>query len=217
MTHWDVYHPQFATTSLCFCCLLFWCSVVKITPNAGDFASCLKKFKCAFNILVGLLWLAARGSPHRPCRARLGRRHAVSLLDRWTWTGRLTTPLPQNSSTCSSPRWAMWVTTAPAFEPVLPRLPGLPDLLTACRPFPPQVVAHCPDGLPQTIVTPLLIPGFVDMMSKEATEEEYKLWQFLGDAWNIPRLESVVLTLSHTSGSTQQRFNVYAVHIQLIF
>lgn len=80
----------------------------------------------------------------------------------------------------------------------------------------PQVVAHSPDGLPQTVVTPLLMPEFVDMMSKEATEEEYKLWQFLGDAWNIPRLESVVLTLSHTSARIQQGLNVYAVHVQLL-
>lgn len=81
MTRWDIDHPQFAKTSLCFWCLLFWCSVAKITPNAGDFASCLKKFKCAFNILVRLLWLAARG-PTPPA----------------------TPSAPQSPSRCVSPR-----------------------------------------------------------------------------------------------------------------
>lgn len=56
-----------------------------------------------------------------------------------------------------------------------------------------QVVAYSPDGLPQTIVTPLLVPQFVDMMNKEASEEEFKLLQLLGDAWNVPRSESLLL------------------------
>lgn len=109
------------------------------------------------------------------------------------------------------------MTTAPAFDPVLPGHPGSPRSPDGLPALSPQVVAHSPDGVPQTVVTPLLMPEFVHMMSKEATEEEYKLWQFLGDAWNIPRLESLVLTLAHTSGRIQQGFNVYAVHVQLLF
>lgn len=73
-----------------------------------------------------------------------------------------------------------------------------PGLLTAS---PSQVVSHSPNGLPQTVVTPLLVPQFVDMMNKEATEEEFKLWQFLGDAWNVPRSESGT---------------VYTVHVQIL-
>lgn len=59
------------------------------------------------------------------------------------------------------------------------------------RTLPLQVVSHSPMGLPQTVVTPLLSPQFVHLMSREATEEENKLWQSLGDAWNIPRLDNV--------------------------
>lgn len=59
------------------------------------------------------------------------------------------------------------------------------------RTFPLQVVSRSPMGLPQTVVTPLLTAEFVQLMSREATEEENKLWQSLGDAWNIPRLDNV--------------------------
>lgn len=59
------------------------------------------------------------------------------------------------------------------------------------RTLPLQVVSHSPMGLPQTVVTPLLTPQFVRLMSMEATEQENKLWESLGDAWNIPRLDNV--------------------------
>lgn len=101
--------------------------LAKITPNAADFASCLKKFKCAFNILAEV-------------------------------DGQIDNP-----------------TSTEFIHMLFPTL-GF-------------VVAHSPDGLPQTVVTPLLLPEFVHTMSKEVTEEEYKLWQFLGDAWNIPSNE----------------------------
>lgn len=74
----------------------------------------------------------------------------------------------------------------------------------------PQVVAHSPDGLPQTIVTPLLVPQFIDMMNKEASEEEFKLWQFLGDAWNVPRSES--LLLAHCLLCTPFTFSHIIIH-----
>ncbi|XP_041636934.1 epidermal growth factor receptor kinase substrate 8-like protein 3 [Cheilinus undulatus] len=48
------------------------------------------------------------------------------------------------------------------------------------------VVTHCPEDLPQTIVAPLLTPVCIRLMSEEASEEEDRLWQSLGDAWNIP-------------------------------
>lgn len=53
--------------------------------------------------------------------------------------------------------------------------------------FPHQVVSHCPEDLPMTIVAPLLIPQAIRLMSEEASAEEDQLWQSLGDAWNIPR------------------------------
>lgn len=132
-TRLDIDPPQFAEISLCCCCFFMLsgedhaqCCWLCVVPqeiqmrlqHSGTFA------------LIGCSWV-----PHRPRRAHLSHRHALSLLDRWRWTDRLTVPLPRNSSTCSSPHWAMWVTTAPAFDPVLPGLPGLPGLLTACRPY----------------------------------------------------------------------------------
>lgn len=53
-----------------------------------------------------------------------------------------------------------------------------------------QVVSHCPEGLPPTIVAPLLTPQCVRLMSDEASAEEDQLWQSLGDAWNIPRWDT---------------------------
>lgn len=53
-----------------------------------------------------------------------------------------------------------------------------------------QVAPHCPVGLPMTIVAPLLTPECVQLLSEEATPEEAKLWQSLGDSWNVPRWES---------------------------
>ncbi|KAM4588709.1 epidermal growth factor receptor kinase substrate 8-like protein 3 [Odontesthes bonariensis] len=48
------------------------------------------------------------------------------------------------------------------------------------------VVSHCPEGMPPTIVAPLLSPQCVRFLSEEASAEEDQLWQTLGDAWNIP-------------------------------
>ncbi|XP_010879825.1 epidermal growth factor receptor kinase substrate 8-like protein 3 isoform X2 [Esox lucius] len=48
------------------------------------------------------------------------------------------------------------------------------------------VVSHCPEDLPPTIVAPLLEPECIRLLSEEASPEEDKLWQSLGDAWNIP-------------------------------
>ncbi|XP_028261047.1 epidermal growth factor receptor kinase substrate 8-like protein 3 isoform X2 [Parambassis ranga] len=48
------------------------------------------------------------------------------------------------------------------------------------------VVSHCHEGLPQTIVAPLMTPECIRLLSEEATPEEDQLWQSLGDAWNIP-------------------------------
>lgn len=56
-------------------------------------------------------------------------------------------------------------------------------------PTPPgsQVAPHSPVGLPMTIVVPLLTPGSVQLLREEVTPEEERLWQSLGDAWNVPR------------------------------
>ncbi|XP_044077080.1 epidermal growth factor receptor kinase substrate 8-like protein 3 isoform X2 [Siniperca chuatsi] len=48
------------------------------------------------------------------------------------------------------------------------------------------VVSHCPEDLPPTIVAPLLTPQCIRLMSEEASADNDKLWQSLGDAWNIP-------------------------------
>ncbi|XP_072238307.1 epidermal growth factor receptor kinase substrate 8-like protein 3 [Leuresthes tenuis] len=48
------------------------------------------------------------------------------------------------------------------------------------------VVSHCPEGMPPTIVAPLLSPQCIRFLSEEASAEEDELWQSLGDAWNIP-------------------------------
>lgn len=50
-----------------------------------------------------------------------------------------------------------------------------------------QVAPHSPVGLPMTIVVPLLTPGSVQLLREEVTPEEERLWQSLGDAWNVPR------------------------------
>lgn len=53
----------------------------------------------------------------------------------------------------------------------------------------PQVVSHCSEALPPSIVAPLLSPECIRLLSEEASTEEDQLWQTLGDAWNIPRYE----------------------------
>uniref|UniRef100_A0A3P9BWV6 EPS8 signaling adaptor L3a n=1 Tax=Maylandia zebra TaxID=106582 RepID=A0A3P9BWV6_9CICH len=49
-----------------------------------------------------------------------------------------------------------------------------------------NVVSHCPEVLPPSIIAPLLTPQCIRLMSEEASTEEDELWQSLGDAWNIP-------------------------------
>uniref|UniRef100_H3DAX3 EPS8 signaling adaptor L3a n=1 Tax=Tetraodon nigroviridis TaxID=99883 RepID=H3DAX3_TETNG len=51
------------------------------------------------------------------------------------------------------------------------------------------VAPHSPVGLPMTIVVPLLTPACVQLLSLEVTQEEDRLWQSLGDAWNVPSNE----------------------------
>ncbi|KAM3620743.1 uncharacterized protein V6R79_001370 [Siganus canaliculatus] len=48
------------------------------------------------------------------------------------------------------------------------------------------VLMHCPEGLPQTIVMPLLTADCVHMMSEQVTPGEDEIWASMGDAWNIP-------------------------------
>lgn len=50
-----------------------------------------------------------------------------------------------------------------------------------------QIVTHCSEDVPPSIVAPLLTPQCICLMSEEASAEEDQLWQSLGDAWNIPR------------------------------
>lgn len=63
--------------------------------------------------------------------------------------------------------------------------------MTPRPPHPPhprsQVAPHSPVGLPMTIVVPLLTPGSVQLLREEVTPEEERLWQSLGDNWNVPR------------------------------
>ncbi|XP_045884738.1 epidermal growth factor receptor kinase substrate 8-like protein 3 [Micropterus dolomieu] len=93
-------------------------------PPAAEFAACLHKIKCGFNLLGEL-----NGNIHNP----------------------------------SAPEFVHSLFTTLAF-----------------------VVSHCPEDLPQTIVAPLLTPQCIRLMSDEASTDEDRLWQSLGDPWNIP-------------------------------
>ncbi|XP_070704381.1 epidermal growth factor receptor kinase substrate 8-like protein 3 [Pempheris klunzingeri] len=64
--------------------------------------------------------------------------------------------------------------------------PSAPELVHSLFTTLAFVVSHCPEGLPSTIVAPLLTPECIRLMSEEASEEEDQLWQSLGDAWNVP-------------------------------
>ncbi|GLD64446.1 epidermal growth factor receptor kinase substrate 8-like protein 3 isoform X1 [Lates japonicus] len=64
--------------------------------------------------------------------------------------------------------------------------PSAPELVHSLFSTLAFVVSHCPDGMPPTIVAPLLMPQCIRLMSEEASPEEDQLWQSLGDAWNIP-------------------------------
>ncbi|XP_072308345.1 epidermal growth factor receptor kinase substrate 8-like protein 3 [Eucyclogobius newberryi] len=46
------------------------------------------------------------------------------------------------------------------------------------------VRAHCPEGLPPSILVPVLTLDSVQLMTDEVTDEEEQLWQSLGEAWS---------------------------------
>ncbi|XP_033822505.1 epidermal growth factor receptor kinase substrate 8 isoform X2 [Periophthalmus magnuspinnatus] len=46
------------------------------------------------------------------------------------------------------------------------------------------VGAHCPEGLPPSILVPVLTLDSVQLMREEVTDEEEILWQSLGEAWS---------------------------------
>ncbi|XP_051977594.1 epidermal growth factor receptor kinase substrate 8-like protein 3 [Xyrauchen texanus] len=48
------------------------------------------------------------------------------------------------------------------------------------------LVCHCTEDLPQSVIAPLFEPECIVFLSEEASADEDKLWQSLGDAWNIP-------------------------------
>ncbi|KAL6111465.1 eps8l3 [Pungitius sinensis] len=64
--------------------------------------------------------------------------------------------------------------------------PSAPDFVHSLFSTLSFLVSHCADNLPETIVAPLLTPQCIRLLSEEASPEEDKLWQSLGDAWNIP-------------------------------
>ncbi|KAJ8412053.1 hypothetical protein AAFF_G00143200 [Aldrovandia affinis] len=65
--------------------------------------------------------------------------------------------------------------------------PSVPEFIHCFFSILEFLVPHCPPDLPSTIVSPLLTDECINILSEEATPEEDKLWQSLGDAWNIPR------------------------------
>lgn len=62
--------------------------------------------------------------------------------------------------------------------------PSAPDFVHSLFAALGYVVAHCPEGVPQSILAPVLSADSVQLMVDEVTEEEERLWQSLGDAWN---------------------------------
>nr|XP_040059157.1 epidermal growth factor receptor kinase substrate 8-like protein 3 isoform X3 [Gasterosteus aculeatus aculeatus]XP_040059158.1 epidermal growth factor receptor kinase substrate 8-like protein 3 isoform X3 [Gasterosteus aculeatus aculeatus] len=64
--------------------------------------------------------------------------------------------------------------------------PSAPDFVHSLFSTLSFLLSHCADDLPETIVAPLLTPQSIRLLSEEASAEEDKLWQSLGDAWNIP-------------------------------
>ncbi|XP_056614386.1 epidermal growth factor receptor kinase substrate 8 isoform X2 [Triplophysa dalaica] len=64
--------------------------------------------------------------------------------------------------------------------------PSAPDLTHCLFTILHLIVCQCGEDLPQTVVAPLLEPQCVLLLSEHATPEEDKLWQSLGDPWNIP-------------------------------
>ncbi|KAK7916695.1 hypothetical protein WMY93_012456 [Mugilogobius chulae] len=68
------------------------------------------------------------------------------------------------------------------------------------------VGAHCPEGLPQSILVPVLTPDSVQLMSEEVTDEEEILWQSLGEAWSTTRY---FLQASYTWTETEEDVVTY--------
>lgn len=62
--------------------------------------------------------------------------------------------------------------------------PSAPDFVHSLFAVLGYVVAHCPEGLPPTILAPVLSPESVQLMGEEVTEEEEHLWLSLGEAWS---------------------------------
>lgn len=62
--------------------------------------------------------------------------------------------------------------------------PSAPDFVHSLFAVLGYVVAHCPEGLPPTILAPMLTTATVQLMGDEVNEEEEKLWQSLGEAWS---------------------------------
>lgn len=62
--------------------------------------------------------------------------------------------------------------------------PSAPDFVHSLFAALGYVVAHCPEGVPRSILAPVLTPVSVQLMVDEVTEEEERLWQSLGEAWS---------------------------------
>lgn len=62
--------------------------------------------------------------------------------------------------------------------------PSAPDFVHSLFAVLGFVVAHCPEGLPPSILAPVLTPDSVQLMGQEVNDEEEQLWQSLGDAWS---------------------------------
>ncbi|XP_029006013.3 epidermal growth factor receptor kinase substrate 8-like protein 3 isoform X2 [Betta splendens] len=64
--------------------------------------------------------------------------------------------------------------------------PGAPEFVHSLFSTLGFVVSHCSEDVPPSVVAPLLSPLSIRLMSEEASAEEDRLWQSLGDAWNVP-------------------------------
>lgn len=62
--------------------------------------------------------------------------------------------------------------------------PSAPDFVHTLFTVLGYVVAHCPEGLPPSILAPVLTLESVRLMGEEVSEEEGQLWQSLGEAWS---------------------------------
>ncbi|XP_058487444.1 epidermal growth factor receptor kinase substrate 8 isoform X2 [Solea solea] len=98
--------------------------VMEGMPATEEFAACLQRIKCGFNLLGEL-------------------------------NGKIENP--------SAPEFVHILFTLLAF-----------------------ILPHSPKNLASTIVSPLLKPQSIRLMSEETSTEEDQLWQSLGDAWSVP-------------------------------